>query len=483
MGKYGKVVICVILAFFFCIISLNNGRAPSFGANGEESPKIRVALSGTSSVAKITIDVGTYSIVDESTGIILADAQQGSTWTITKKGPSMQLESNISSNNSGVYKGPIGFIAKSQASLNVITYGNVKYRDNVRIINESNNLLVLNELGVEKYLLGVIGPEMGSAAEMEALKAQAVVSRSYALSFVDQSKKYDVTADVNSQVYGGYSAEILPGGQRVAEAVQATCGEVIYYENILVRAFFHANSGGHTANSEDVWSSPLPYLRATPSPFDEYAMSYAVQTSGWPANTFKWERSFSLDQVKTILNDWNNNNANRRINIGQLIDVFYGKYDYEASMPSTCERITELRLVGNVGSGSLFKEEIRKAFGLRSTKFELKMDSTVYVKNDQGTLIQINVGDNLKAVTAGGAIQELNSKLNYYVVKNTFYTQQIPKKLSELTFDGYGFGHGVGMSQWGARGMAALGYTYREIIEYYYNQGKCDGKLLITRLY
>ncbi|KUO50641.1 MAG: hypothetical protein APF76_08315 [Desulfitibacter sp. BRH_c19] len=446
-------------------------------ANGNVS--IRVGLTSGITMAKIRVEKGSYNLVDESTGFIIFQARPGSLLTIVKKGPVLDVE--VENNPLSItYKGPLVLIPEDENSLNVVSFSNTLYRDAFQFHNENEGISVINKLALERYLYGIVGPEMGASAEIEALKAQAVVSRSYALSCLNSGKKFDVTNNTSSQVYKGYSAEI-GGGSNAVQAVDGTVGEVIYYENTLVQAFYHANAGGYTASSENVWHNSLPYLKATPSPYDSYAFDYPHQSGGWPANTYKWEKTVSVPEAQQMIDRFNQNSGS--MSIGNLVNLSTIKLDYTTQGTPLCDRVTELEVYGSNGVGKVIKDQIRNIFELKSTKFDIKIDSAVYIKNGSNATVQMNSAHGLKVIGRDGLITEVNGNSNQFTVKNNIATKQIPKTFSEITFDGYGNGHGVGMSQWGARGMAANGYNYKDIIEHYYNQGNYDGKLKILNYY
>ena len=119
-------------------------------------------------------------------------------------------------------------------------------------------LSAINIVGVEQYLAGVVAREMPSEWPDQALQAQAVAARSYALANRTGGKGYDLYADTRSQVYGGVAAET----PRVTAAVEATAGQVALYEGKVISAFFHSTSGGRTADVSEVFGEPAPYLVA-----------------------------------------------------------------------------------------------------------------------------------------------------------------------------------------------------------------------------
>jgi stage II sporulation protein D len=141
--------------------------------------------------------------------------------------------------------------------------GGAPYRGNFRVFVHSGRLDVVNVVGLQGYLYGVVPREMPSWFEQEALKAQAVAARSYALR-VHRASWFDLYPDTRDQVYGGACA----GCETANPAVKATAGEVLYYGSQVAQTFFSSSNGGYKADSGDVWTTSLPYLKAGPDPDD-----------------------------------------------------------------------------------------------------------------------------------------------------------------------------------------------------------------------
>lgn len=140
------------------------------------------------------------------------------------------------------------------------------YRGILIIQNKNQKLTVINDVNMEDYLKGVVPSEMPSSWEIEALKAQAVAARSYALANLGKraSLGFDLKDTPEDQAYGGATAETA----KTNNAVDETSGLVLTYNYKVVSAFYSASAGGHTVNSKQVWGSDLPYIRAVPS-FDD----------------------------------------------------------------------------------------------------------------------------------------------------------------------------------------------------------------------
>ncbi len=160
--------------------------------------------------------------------------------------------------------GPVSFLASAGAPLSL---AGKRYRGriDVSLSSKQKKLLVVNAVGLESYLQGVVPQEMPSDWPEEALKAQAVAARSYALASRKPGGAFDVYGDERSQVYGGIAAE----NPRTSIAIQATKGEVLRYEGVIATTFFYSTSGGRTADATEVLGKPLPYIVSTPDPYDK----------------------------------------------------------------------------------------------------------------------------------------------------------------------------------------------------------------------
>jgi stage II sporulation protein D len=268
------------------------------------------------------------------------------------------------------------------------------YRGKVLLVPIDGKVTAVNWVDLEAYLYSVLGSEMHANWPQEALKAQAVAARSFALYRRERAghKAYDLGADTGYQVYKGLTSE----SPTTQAAVQATQGQVLTYGNRVIEAVFHSSSGGHTENVEDIWQRAVPYLRSVPD-FDQ------------AAPVFRWSETFTVDQFQK-----------RVVGIGQLQRAIP-----ERSTPRG--RVVSMRLEGTQGSRVLTGIELRRALNLRSTLFTI-------------------------AVTG-----------------NT------------VRVDGRGFGHGIGMSQWGAFAMAQQGYTYDQILAHYY-QGTLLSNMRVANL-
>lgn len=264
-----------------------------------------------------------------------------------------------------------------------------KYRGRIEVIKDQRYLLVVNELPLESYLTGLINHEISSKWPIEAVKAQAVIARTYA---VYQKKKrdkgaYHMESTVEDQVYAGSMAE----DDRSFYAVQETTGEILTYNGEPALTVYHSNGGGITEDSKNIWGGDYPYLRQVKSLFDK----------GSP--NFSWVLNIDRQAVESALKD-----------AGYVI--------------SDIKDITPLR---TTNSGRVTR---------------------VRVRNEKGDL----------DITG----EELRKVIGYDKLKSAMFTVEMIN--GSFVFNGRGSGHGVGLSQWGAKGMAENGYSYTEILEHFY---------------
>ena len=265
----------------------------------------------------------------------------------------------------------------------------VRVRGAVEVAQAGEELRVVNEIELEAYLAGTLGREMYGSWSADALRAQAVASRTYALHqrMARADTPWHLSAGTRSQVYGGVDAESAP----IEEALDATRGEVLVFGGRPILAAFHSSSGGQTASAEEVWGDDRAYLVSVPVE-DE-----------WDSPDSYWRAEVTRGTLGRA--------AERRgAEIGPVQAV-------EILERTASGRVAQVRLRGEQGEATLTGRELRSALGeskLKSTLFEIRPAEDGWV------------------------------------------------------FVGSGNGHGVGMSQWGARAMARRGADYREILETFY---------------
>lgn len=243
-------------------------------------------------------------------------------------------------------------------------------------------LTAINVLDLEDYLLSVIPSEMPSSWPREALKAQAIAARSYAIANLGKygTQGFDVKATVLDQAYRGAIAEASSTNRAVSE----TKGIVMKHQGKVVPGFFHSSSAGSTDVAEHVWTKEVPYLKSVPDV--DHKSKYVL-----------WDRKFAINQIEGLLGK----------DVGSVLGLF-------PVHRSPAGRVKSLLVLGTNGSTFVSGATIRQMFALPSTNFNVLAYQDSYV------------------------------------------------------FRGQGFGHGLGMSQYGARTLAEHGYNAGQILTYYY---------------
>jgi stage II sporulation protein D len=341
--------------------------APLFAS--AQQVEVRVLLERSNGALLFEIDEGHRGYADER---LLFDTPLGIAWPIDSVDDRLVIDGQ-----------PIfGALTLAPRSSKLVWRGS-EYRGALRFVSDGDEMLVVNVVDLEEYLRGVVPAEMAAVWPLEALKAQAVASRTYTLISLDPVADYDICATVECQRYAGVAAEHLRSDRAVAE----TAGLVLTYQGDFARTYYHSDSGGSLASSAEVWGMALPYL-ATRN-------DVAART---PHRS--WRQSLDPGRLSSAL-------AGRGQDIGLVRALRVTSY-------SESGRAQRAELVGSLGrvtlAGSALTSLLR-AGGLKSTRFTM-------------------VGD--------------------------------------LVAQGDGFGHGVGMSQYGARSLADSGYGFDRILRFYY---------------
>lgn len=442
----------------------------SLAANAvaSQAPSVRVQLSSKTNNAAVKVVQGEYQMVNGTTGLPLGTVKPGQFCYVGKEGLTLKI-SGLDPKVTAPQKGPM-VLKPTGKGLCVFCFNDVKYRGTLTIHNLEQGLMVVNTLPLQEYLYGVVGEEMGYGAPLEALKAQALISRSFVL----QKRGTDLYADVGTteatQVYKGYAAELKSGFSNVKQAVDATAAEAICYEGKIIDAVFHSNAGGYTECCENVWTEPHPYLRAVPSPEDAYAKRYPQDKNGWPASSYEWTVTMTRDQLNKCISNWNAARPNDAIKIGDLKSLSLSYTDRSGKNKTASGRATALTLVGSSGQKVIYRDSIRSFFGVKSTLINITFNPTVSTAGSGNVQGQVS-GGNVKAVDSNNKVTNAGSGIpRIYVIGKNNQTTTVPKDFASITISGRGHGHGLGLSQWGARGMAAeQDAKYPEIIKRYYS--------------
>ncbi|HEY9856857.1 MAG TPA: SpoIID/LytB domain-containing protein [Stenomitos sp.] len=265
------------------------------------------------------------------------------------------------------------------------------YRGEIEVRSAGSRLTVINRVPLEQYLYGVVPAEMNPRWSLEALKAQAVAARTYALAKLGQfnARGFDLKPTTENQVYRGAGVETSTSNM----AVDQTLGQVLTRNGHVIAAYFHSSSGGYTETSAAVWGEPRPYLQAVPD-YDQQSPRYL------------WQKNVPSASVRSGL-------AREGLAIGDPVR-------FEVLERSYSGRVHRIRVIGTGGERVVSGDVVRRAAGLYSTLFNV-----------------IGYGG------SGG-------------------------RPAAFAFAGRGHGHGLGLSQWGAKALGERGYTYQQILAYYY---------------
>lgn len=337
----------------------------------------------------------------------------------------------------------------------IVKVENDRYRDYLTFIRNGNKIDVINYVSLNHYLYGVVPREMPSTFPLEALKAQAIASRTFALKNINKHIKegYNLCDSTDCQVYGGYDSET----EITNRAVDETIGIVLKYNNELIEASYHSNSGGYTEDSANVWGISYPYLKAVEDEF-----SVGLPNSNW--------------QIILSSSDIRNRLLKNNINIGEIVSLTPTEILGNG-------RVVKLKIVGTNGEIILEKDKIRQVFGysdIKSNWFDIRkingnnldnsikeiyaMDSNKTVKIKLSDFYTIN-GEKAKVFSNREGFKRIVTDKG---IENINKVQALNDSV-EFVIEGKGYGHGVGMSQWGAKRMGELGYTHDEILKHYYS--------------
>jgi stage II sporulation protein D len=318
----------------------------------------------------------------------------------------------------------------------------VKYRGTIEIRRlKESDMTVINVLPLEEYLYGVIPCEIYSNSHPEALKAQAVASRTYVVKNYNKyvSLGFNMCNTVYSQVYRGFSVEKATANK----AVDDTRGKIVMYEQNPASVYYFSSSGGMTEDCRNVWSGSYPYLVNVEDAYEK--------GTSW---NYTWQTAFSDEEVKAIL-------EGKEYNSGDILGI-------NITDRSIAGRAVRVEIIGSLESIVFEKEKCRTMLdSLHSQWYDISTDSDVSVLgNPENRIIQpggqkVMTSQGLKTITSEPGrnitiIGANNNKRTVTVVPKTYI------------FTGKGWGHAVGMSQEGAKGMAEAGFTYEEILMHYF---------------
>jgi len=326
-----------------------------------------------------------------------------------------------------------------------VRLGDYSYRGVIELRPSGGRLTAINVLCPEEYLYGVLPVEMTHTFHINALKAQAIASRTFMAYRMNDGghrhQGFDLCDTTHCQSYRGAGRE----QESTSLAVELTRGQMMFYNNTVILAVYFASCGGATDYAENVWGQPRPYLRAVRSVGEH--------------NPSEWTRTFTMAQLTTAVNSAGGN-------IGTATGM-------SVSRVSPLGRVQEITVYGTSGQWRASGEATRTLFAPVGGSL---MSRNFYIAGAGGGPAVVSVTDGRGVVSGGLTGFNLRGGVlpqTAYVFDGTALRRldAAPAQVvtgSSVTINGRGWGHGVGMSQRGAIGMALLGYSYREILLHYY---------------
>lgn len=411
-------VAAILLAVVFCF--------PAFecSALAAQDGMIRVKLTRLGTRQSISFRTNCAYAIGGSTGRRIPS---GANCTVTLSGGGLTLTVNGAQAAAGVSlelrRGSSG--GTNGATFTSPSYSGV-YPGDLLFSVSSGSIQTVLRAYIEDYVVGVVACEMGNSFPTEALKAQAIAARTYALMVKKSSGSYDLVDNTSAQAFRGYNT-----GSNVVAAVNATRGMVAYYNGSMARLYYAASNGGQTELAGNVWTSNLPYLVQKDDPYD-YENTASVKKS------YTFRRDFSANSLPDSVEDamrsavaaeFTKNGLSTAAS-GVIIESIDGIALHSPNYPAPSRTYTKARFTVTARAGSS---------GARSVSFDLATYDLL-----EGALgLGINSSDN--------------------------ETYEVTETSAGFTLTARRFGHGVGMSQRGAQQMASkYGMSYRDILTFYF---------------
>lgn len=373
-----KTILCAVLLLFLVPGLLTSFFLPA------ENLQIRIYAQLKISSLQVIVSSGKYKIMADA-GMV-GESSGNTVYKLEQKGDSVELKENEISR--GVYK-YIKFAGTDDGELRIkLVEPDRKlrtYQNNLSFSVSEEHIRIINEVILDNYIAGVTEAEAGSRSTPEFYKVQAILARTFALAHINKhvTEGFSLCDQVHCQAYYGKPRDVI-----IYNAIEATKGKVVVDDNLnLIIAAFHSNSGGQTANSEDVWGSKTSYLRSIVD-------SFSIKMPN-----FKWER-------RMLTEDW--------------LAYLKLKHNY----PTESSEAKEAALN--------FKQDNRK----------------VYLECSNSKVPLKNIRNDLQLKSTFFSISRLNN--------------------DSVIFRGKGYGHGLGMCQEGAMKMSRMGYSYTDILNFYY---------------
>ncbi|HVD60544.1 MAG TPA: SpoIID/LytB domain-containing protein [Gemmatimonadaceae bacterium] len=385
---------------------------------------IRIALATAADNAKVG-GSGAWRIYSKNSTNFVTRGAAGETMTIESRGGQLVA---VKTDGSTTSRHAAPFLVRSANPDSYVMYNGKRYRGELIISPNGGGLLVVNRLGVESYLRGVVPLEIGDRkpGEEAAVEAQAVAARSYTYTHMSDTEHrgFDMYGSVQDQAYGGVDAE----KPMHDAAVNSTRGMVLRYGGRVISAPYSSTCGGSTAAVSEVWwrQSDQPYLRPVSDKIPGTDSYYCDASS-----RFRWTSTFDAAQLKETLEKY----------LGSVTNASEPPVTPNPSAPRlSLGRITSFQIQGRTASDRV---------------------AAVSIQTDRGNYVVR--GNDVRFVlrTPSGGL--LNS--TYFTAEST---PDANGAIAQLVLHGGGYGHGIGMCQFGAIGRARAGQDYKTILTTYY---------------
>ncbi|HEU5209963.1 MAG TPA: SpoIID/LytB domain-containing protein [Longimicrobiales bacterium] len=417
MSRAARALVLTTLLAAACRPGEPTGPAPSPGGLPSREPVVRVgvivdsATVGVSSSARFTIL--------ESSGDVVARGEPGEVFVVRNSGGVLRGQSD----RGGQFSGSAQTL-RVRAENDTVRLGGRPYRGEALVRIADSGVTAINVLELEAYLLGVVPREIGRrpANEIDAMKAQAVAARTYAVGNMNGRSNlgFDFYATVQDQVYGGASDE----DSIVSRAVHETRGEILTHNGRPILAYYSSTCGGRTASIEESWAgrAPLPYLRSVSDRVPGTDQHYCDTSS-----RFRWQNDWTREELVQVL--------------GETLRA------HTRGAVQSVQRVNDVRIVDRNAS-----ERVTIDVTADGQTYRVRMDSLRWVLRTEpgGPILNSSMLLELEATTGDDGTVE------------------------HLHVEGGGWGHAIGMCQVGAMGRARAGQSYREILAAYYTGARLE---------
>ncbi|MDW2876629.1 MULTISPECIES: SpoIID/LytB domain-containing protein [Bacillaceae] len=433
-----KKLLAIILAFSLSGFSQVPAAKAAEAVKYSNEVKVSVQLAASPSITTN----GDYQLKNKDTGVITSiPAHTSVSFKKDTKGITASFGTFTQSSGSGFN---LEEIAGSGTSVGKLSNG-ISYRGSFSLAPNGSSIQIVNYLDMEDYLKGVVPNEMPASWHKEALKAQAIAARSYAANMMM------LTTTATSQVYRGYSGE--DGRSNIA--IQETDGLLVKYNGKPIQTFFFSTSGGKTANVGDVWNSDqknFPYLVSVDDPYE---------TSVYKS----WSETFTPSQILASFGF-----------TGSSVVL----YDIQLTKTGANGEVSAVTVKTSAGDKTVKGNEsvIRKLFPLSNSSVYNMLYSNwfdIQLSGGQQALsVQTSTGTETVTDLKGQSVQTASGQIALdgspvsIQTSGGIVSNEGSSGVTSITVTGKGWGHRIGMSQYGAKGYAERGWTAEQILTHYF---------------